>query len=230
MEKPHILIIEDEKNIADALQNALEENGFRTTASYTGENGLKLLLRESFDLLLLDINLNGISGFEVSNRLRQRNASMGIIMLTSLHEYESKELGFKSGADDYLVKPVEFKELLLKVNALLRRVNHHLPSVTILGIGDLEMDIDSKTVRRGETLIALTAKEFRLLEYLLRNKNKVVTRRDIAKHVWDIDFDTATNVIDVYINYLRNKIDRPFASRLIHTQTGIGFVMKEMSN
>lgn len=228
MYMPRILIIEDERSIADSLLSGLKEQGYETVAAYSGENGLDLFYEEPFDLLLLDINLDGMDGIEVCKRIRQRDTSVGIIMLTSLHAFFNKMTGYRAGADDYIVKPIEFDELLLKVNALLRRtLKDATDTASILTSNNLEMNLVSKEVRRGGTRINLTAKEFRLLEFLLRNKNKVMTRAEIAMHVWDIDFKTNTNVIDVYISYLRNKIDRDFLPKLIHTQTGVGFILKE---
>ncbi|MBO9564932.1 MAG: response regulator transcription factor [Niastella sp.] len=228
---PRILIIEDERSIADSLLSGLKEHGFEAVAAYSGESGLDLFYEEPYDLLLLDINLEGIDGFEVCKKIRQRDTGVGIIMLTSLHAFFNKMTGYRAGADDYMVKPVEFEELLLKVNALLRRtMKDASDAASILTSSNLEMNLVSKEVRRDNTRINLTVKEFRLLEFLLRNKNKVMTRAEIAMHVWDIDFKTNTNVIDVYINYLRNKIDKDFSPKLIHTQTGVGFILKENDN
>jgi DNA-binding response OmpR family regulator len=149
-------------------------------------------------------------------------------MLTSLLTIEDKVEGYDSGADDYVVKPFAFKELLLKIRAILKRtMNQQLPTGNMLKADDLEMNLDSKEVIRGEEKISLTAKEFQLLEYLLRNKNRVVSRSDIALNVWDIDFDTNTNVIDVYINYLRNKVDKHFGQKLIQTHVGMGYILKD---
>jgi DNA-binding response OmpR family regulator len=149
-------------------------------------------------------------------------------MLTALNSLNDKIEGYDAGADDYFVKPFEFKELLMKIRVLLKRtMNQTFPSGTLLKAADLEMNLDSKEVKRGDKSIQLTAKEFQLLEYLLRNKNKVVSRADIAVNVWDIDFDTNTNVIDVYINYVRNKVDKPFVDKLIQTQVGMGYILKE---
>jgi DNA-binding response OmpR family regulator len=149
-------------------------------------------------------------------------------MLTALNSLENKIEGYDAGADDYIIKPFEFKELLMKIRVLLKRtMNQQIPTGTLLKAADLQMNLDSKIVTRDGKSISLTAKEFQLLEYLLRNKNRVVSRADIAIHVWDIDFDTNTNVIDVYINYLRNKVDKPFDQKLIQTQVGMGYVLKD---
>ena len=157
-----------------------------------------------------------------------KNNQIPVIMLTALSSLNDKIEGYDAGADDYIVKPFEFKELLMKVRVLLKRtMNQAIPVGNTLKVADLEMNLDSKEVKRGNIHINLTAKEFQLLEYLMRNKNKVVSRADLAINVWDIDFDTNTNVIDVYINYVRNKIDKPFDQKLIQTQVGMGYILKE---
>lgn len=231
MERARILIVEDEKPVADSLRAILKENGYEAFVVYNGEEALEVFFREYFDLLLLDINLDGIDGFEVCRQIRLKNTSVGIIMLTSMHELADKVNGYGAGADDYMVKPIEFRELLLKINAVLKRtLKDGNTDAAILRSGNLEMNLDKKEVRRNNYKINLTVREFHLLEFLLRNKNKVVSRAEIAMHVWGIDFNTNTNVIDVYISYLRNKIDRDFQPKLIHTHVGMGFVLKENEN
>ena len=196
--------------------------------AYDGTIGLKLFETFSFDLAVLDINLPGINGYELCKRIRNKNSQIPIIMLTALSSLNDKIEGYDAGADDYIIKPFEFKELLMKIRVLLKRtVGQNIPVGNVLKAADLEMNLDSKEVKRDNMLINLTAKEFQLLEYLLRNKNRVVSRADLAINVWDIDFDTNTNVIDVYINYLRNKIDKNFGRKLIQTQVGMGYILKE---
>jgi DNA-binding response OmpR family regulator len=227
MEERKILIVEDEQKIADTLKFGLGEHGFYVEVAYDGDIGWKLFQVHPFDLVVLDINLPGMNGYELCKKIRATNVQVPIIMLTALSSLTDKIEGYDSGADDYIVKPFEFKELLMKVRVLLKRtLNQTLPTGTLLQAADLEMNLDSKEVKRENRPINLTAKEFQLLEYLLRNKNKVVSRADIAINVWDIDFDTNTNVIDVYINYLRNKVDKPFDRKLIHTQVGMGYILK----
>lgn len=227
MDERKILIVEDEQKIADTLKMGLSENGFYVEVAYNGDIGWKMFQLHSFDLAVLDINVPGINGYELCKKIRSTNEQVPIIMLTALSSLTDKIEGYDSGADDYIVKPFEFKELLMKISALLKRtLNQTLPTGTLLKVADLEMNLDSKEVKRENKPINLTAKEFQLLEYLLRNKNKVVSRADIAINVWDIDFDTNTNVIDVYINYLRNKVDKPFEQKLIHTQIGMGYILK----
>lgn len=228
MEEEKILIIEDEPKIADTLKLGLSENDYQADVAYDGVTGQKLFNENNYDLVVLDINLPGINGYKLCRNFRSVNANVPIIMLTSLIELNDKIEGYEAGADDYIVKPFEFKELLLKVKVFLKRaLNPHSAEPLVLKAGDLELNSDSKEVKRDNKLINLTAKEFQLLEYLLKNKNKVVSRTDIATNVWGIDFDTNTNVIDVYINYLRNKIDKPFQPKLILTQIGMGYILKE---
>ena len=228
MEERKILVIEDEQKIADTLKTGLTENGYYVEVAYDGKIGERLFLSLDFNLVILDINLPGINGYELCKLFRSRNAGIPIIMLTSLSTLNDKIEGYDAGADDYIVKPFEFRELLVKIRVLLKRtMAQHIPVGNVLQAGDLSMNLDSKEVRRGSDPINLTAKEFQLLEYLLRNKNRVVSRANIAINVWDIDFDTNTNVIDVYISYLRNKIDKPYSHKLIQTYVGMGYILKE---
>ncbi len=228
MEERRILIVEDEQKIADTLKLGLSENGFYVEVAYDGNIGYKLFQSHNFNLIVLDLNLPGINGYELCKKIRASNVNVPIIMLTALSTLNDKIDGYDAGADDYIIKPFEFKELLMKIRVLLKRtMDQNIPIGTILKAADLEMNLDSKEVKRGDTSINLTAKEFQLLEYMLRNKNRVVSRSDLAINVWDIDFDTNTNVIDVYINYVRNKVDKPFEHKLIQTHVGMGYVLKE---
>ena len=228
MEERKILIVEDEQKIADTLQRGLTENGYLAEVAYDGNIGYKLFSSYNFNLVILDINLPGINGYKLCKIIRSSNPSIPVILLTSMSALNDKIEGYDAGADDYIVKPFEFRELLLKIRVLLKRtMNQNIPVGNMLKAGDLEMNLDSKEVLRGGKKVNLTAKEFQLLEYLLRNKNRVVSRSDIAISVWDIDFDTNTNVIDVYISYLRNKIDKEFEQKLIQTQVGMGYVIKD---
>ncbi len=228
MEPRKILIVEDEKKIADTMKFGLSEFGFQVEVAYDGIVGYHLFNAQDFNLVVLDINLPGMNGYDLCKAIRLKNQHIPIIMLTSMIALKDKIEGYDSGADDYMVKPFEFKELLLKIRALLKRtMNQSLPVGNVLRASDLEMNLDNREVRIADQLINLTAKEFQLLEYLLRNKNKVVSRIDIAIHVWDVDFETNTNVIDVYISYLRNKVDKGFDHKLIQTHVGMGYILKE---
>ena len=223
-----ILIIEDERKIADTLRLGLVEQGYETEVAYDGDIGLKIFLGAHFDLIILDINLPGINGFELCKLIRKSNEQIPVLMLTSMSQMNDKIEGYDAGADDYLVKPFEFRELLLKMRVLLKRtLNPQFPVGNILKAADLSMNLDSKEVFRANQKIKLTAKEFQLLEFLLRNKNRVVSRASLAINVWDIDFDTNTNVIDVYISYVRNKVDKNFEQKLIQTHVGMGYVLKD---
>jgi DNA-binding response OmpR family regulator len=228
MQERKVLIVEDERKIADTLKFGLSEHGYHVEVAYDGNIGLSIFRNHNFDLVIIDINLPGINGFELCKLIRKQNQKISIIMLTSMSRLDDKIEGYDAGADDYMVKPFEFKELLMKIRAQLKHVMHqHLPVGNLLKAGDLEMNLDTMDVIRGGQTINLTTKEFQLLEYLLRSKNRVVTRADIAVNVWDTDFDSNTNVIDVYINYLRNKIDKPFDKKLVQTIVGTGYILKE---
>ena len=227
MDEIKILLVEDEKKIASALKTGMEEQGFYVMVAYDGAMGEKFFNNYDFDLVILDINLPDINGYTLSRMIRQKKQNIPILMLTALGTVEDKIEGFEAGADDYLVKPFAFKELLARIKSLLRRTAATLPTAHILRVADLEINLDSKEVTRAGNRISLTAKEFQLLEYLVKNKNRVVSRADIAGKVWDIGFDTGTNVIDVYINFLRKKIDKDYPVKLIQTQIGMGYILKE---
>jgi DNA-binding response OmpR family regulator len=228
MAETRILLVEDEKKIADSLRKGLSEHHYEVDVAYDGAIGRRLFESKQYDLAILDINLPLLNGYDLARHIRQSNEEILVIMLTAMNATEDKIEGFEAGADDYIVKPFDFQELLVRIRALLKRL-HHQPAIgaIILKVGDLIMNLDSKEVTREGRIIPLTAKEFQLLEYFIRNKNKVVSRVDIALNVWDIDFDTKTNVIDVYVNFLRKKIDKDFSSKLIYTQVGMGYVLKE---
>jgi two-component system, OmpR family, copper resistance phosphate regulon response regulator CusR len=230
MEERRVLLVEDEQKIADTLNLGLSENGYKVEVAYDGKIGWSLFESRPFNLVVLDINLPGMNGYELCKLIRQKDPHIPVVMLTALSSLNDKIEGYDAGADDYIIKPFEFKELLMKIRVLLKRtMTQAIPAGHYIKAGDLEMNLDSKEVKRGDTVINLTAKEFQLLEYLMRNKNRVVSRADIAINVWDIDFDTNTNVIDVYINYVRNKVDKPFEHKLIQTQVGMGYILKENS-
>ncbi|MDB5276569.1 MAG: transcriptional regulator [Ferruginibacter sp.] len=228
MEARKILIVEDEKKIADTLKSGLSENGFQVEVAYDGILGYHQFCSYEFNLIILDIDLPGMNGYELCKAIRSRNLHIPVLMLTAMITLNDKIEGYDSGADDYMIKPFEFKELLLKIRSLLKRtLNQSLPAGNVLTAANLEMNLDSKEVKRDDRMIILTAKEFQLLEYLLRNKNRLVSRVDIAINVWDIDFETNTNVIDVYISYLRNKVDKGFGTKLIQTHVGMGYILKD---
>lgn len=222
-----ILVIEDDTRIAELIKRGLGEQGFEVGLAYDGVSGIKLALQNDYDVVVTDIILPKLDGLELSKELRQNKPHMPIIMLTALGTTDDKVEGFDAGADDYLVKPFEMRELVVRIRALLNRQNRFLnTSGSLLKYADLEMNLDTKIVKRADVEINLTPKEFNLLEYMLRNPERVLSRAEIAEKVWDTHFDTGTNFIDVYINYLRKKIERDFEVKLIHTKSGMGFVLK----
>jgi heavy metal response regulator len=223
----NILIVEDEQKVATFIKKGLEVHGYIIEVAFDGKTGLHLAKNSNYDLIILDVNLPFISGLEICKQLREENFKTPILMLTALGTTKDKVLGFDLGADDYLVKPFEFEELIARIKALIKRAKSTPELQISLKVANLELNSDSKTVTRNNVHIELTVKEFLLLEYLMRNKGKVLSRSDIAEKIWDISFDTGTNVIDLYIFYLRKKIDKDFTPKLIHTQVGMGYVLKE---
>lgn len=221
-----ILVVEDERRLAEILKKQLEENGFATDLAYDGYSGKKLLESNNYNLVILDINLPLLNGYELCRDIRNTNTHIPIIMLTAFSSAENKITGFDVGADDYVIKPFDFRELLARINVFIKR-SSALPRSDKLIIADLEMDINTKTVTRAGRKIELTAKESLLLETFLRNKEKLLTRECIIEKVWGIDFDPSTNIIDVYVNYLRKKIDKDYDLKLMHTKFGFGFYCSE---
>ncbi|MBF0485858.1 MAG: response regulator transcription factor [Candidatus Omnitrophica bacterium] len=219
-----ILVIEDEKHIADFIRQGLKEEGYAVDVAYDGEKGYFLAGTENYDLIILDLMIPKMDGITLCRRLRQDTVNTPIIMLTAKHSVDDRVNGLESGANDYLTKPFAFKELLARVRVLLRQGPGK--ALTILRAGDLTMDVLAHKVTRNGEEIFLTTKEFFLLEYLLQHANEVVTRTAISEHVWDIHFDTTTNVIDVHINALRRKIDAGAATPLIETIRGRGYTIR----
>jgi two-component system copper resistance phosphate regulon response regulator CusR len=222
-----LLIIEDEIKTARSIKQGLEENMYNVEIAYDGVMGMKLALRNKYDLIITDIIMPGKNGIDLCKELREEKIETPILMLTALGTVADKLEGFDSGADDYLAKPFEFQELLARIKALLKRNPQIKADTRLLSIADLELNLDTKKAMRMKREIDLTAKEFALLEYFIINKGRVVSKTEIAERVWGIDFDTGTNIVEVYVNYLRKKIDRNFPTKLIHTQFGMGYIMKE---
>jgi heavy metal response regulator len=220
-----ILIIEDEKKVADFIKRGLKEEGYAIDVAYDGEQGHFLATTNDYDLIILDVMLPKMDGITLCQKLRQEKISVPLLMLTAKDTVKDKVKGLDSGADDYLVKPFAFEELLARIRVWLRK--KAASPTTKLQIDDLILDVLAHKVTRAGKEIYLTAKEYALLEYLMRNAGTVVTRTMISEHVWDINFDTFTNVIDVYVNYLRNKIDKGEKKKLIHTLRGRGYILKE---
>jgi len=222
-----ILIVEDEPKVASFVKRGLEQNGFSCEIAFDGLMGKRMFDAGNFDLVILDLNLPYKNGIELCKEIRMTDQKIPVLMLTALGTTEDKLAGFDSGADDYLVKPFEFRELLARIRSLLKRISVAETGGNILTLLDLEVNLNTYEATRGGKTIDLTQKEFALLVYLLRNKGKVVSRMEIAENVWDINFDTGTNIIDVYVNFLRKKMDKDFSQKLIHTQTGVGYILKE---
>ncbi len=222
-----LLIVEDEPKTLQAIQQGLEESQFEVDIAYDGLIAKRLALKNNYAAIITDLILPGLNGYELCRQLRAEGITTPILMLTALGETDDKIMGFDAGADQYLTKPFQFTELLARVRALTKRGTQVSMTAQTLRYGGIEMDLDAKTVRRDDKPIDLTAREFALLEFLMRNQGRVLSKPTIAEHVWDINFDTGTNVVEVYINYLRKKIDRDFPNKLIHTQFGMGYMFKE---
>jgi len=221
-----ILVVEDEHKIARALKKALEQEHYAVDVSYDGDDGHAMATTEPYDVMVIDRMLPGeYDGIAIVKSLREKGIKTPVLLLTALGRVEDKTLGLDSGADDYLVKPFALEELLARVRALLRRPNEVKP--TVLDADDLELDTANRKVKRGKTEIRLTSKEFGLLEYLLRNKNRPLSKDSIMQHVWDYDADILPNTIEVYIKYLRAKIDKPFGKGLIKTVRGFGYKIED---
>ncbi|MGF1638368.1 MAG: response regulator transcription factor [Cyclobacteriaceae bacterium] len=222
-----ILLIEDEVNVASFIQKGLEEEGMGVNLAHDGMTGLNMAINNKYDLIILDLILPGMDGMDVCKKLRlEQNQRTPIIMLTALNNTDNLVAGLNAGADDYIPKPFKFKELLARVQAVSRRAKNLLPDST-LRFSDLTMNLDTKIVQRNGTTLKLTAREFSLLHYFMRNPERVLSRLEIFENVWEVNFDLGTNIIDVYVNYLRNKVDKGFSERLIHTMVGMGYVLKQ---
>lgn len=220
-----ILVVEDEKALANNLKKGLSEEGYSIDVAYDGEEGGFMAETEPYDLIILDIMLPKVDGITVLRNLRKQKIKTPVLMLTAKDTVSDKIKGLDTGADDYITKPFDFEELLARVRALLRRKGE--VKTAIITIGDLEIDTAGHQVRRGGKDIPLSAREYALLEYLAYNKGKVVSRTNISEHIYEYDFDLDSNIIDVYINFLRNKIDKGFEKKLIHTVRGAGYILKE---
>lgn len=221
----NILVVEDEKRVADLLKAGLEEAGYNVIVAYDGAMGLRLFQSASFDLVISDIVLPKLDGFELCRGIRSINKNVPVLMLTALGSTDDKLDGFDSGADDYMVKPFDFRELHARIRVLMRRATHKEERCDRLAYADIVIDLNRHNVSRDGLDIRLTPKEFNLLVFMVENAEKVISRIDIAEKVWNTHFDTGTNFIDVYINYLRKKIDRDFGVKLIHTKPGVGFIL-----
>jgi len=219
-----ILVVEDEPKVASFLKKGLEENNYDVEIAYDGLSAEKLARIYDYDLYIIDIIIPGISGLDLCKKLKEQKSNIPVLMLTALGTTDDKIIGFEAGANDYLVKPFEFRELLARVRVLVKTADTNAKTANKLVFADLELDLDKKTATRGNSIIDLTAKEFSLLEYFMRNAGRVLSRNDITEKVWDVSFDFGTNVVDVYVNFLRKKIDRGHSKKLIRTKVGFGYI------
>ena len=222
-----ILLIEDEPKTVQSLKQGLEENNYDVSIAYDGHMGKQLALAHTYQLIVSDIIIPGINGLDLCRELRSMGIQTPILMLTALSTTDDKLNGFEAGADDYLPKPFDFKEFLARVQALIKRSNQTILDAQILKFADLEMDLNSSLVSRAGQMIHLTSKEFQLLEYFLRNQEKVISKAEIAENIWEVEDENSSNLIEVYVNYLRKKVDKGFSSKLIHTQFGMGYILRQ---
>ena len=220
-----ILVVEDERHLADSVARRLQEEGYTVDVCHDGEEGFQLASSKKYHLLILDLLLPRKDGLQILRELRRNKVQSMVLILTAKSTVEDRVDGLRTGADDYMLKPFAFAELLARVESLLRRQG--VEQKTMMQVADLELDVETRNVRRAGRNIHLTGKEFMLLEFLMRNKNRILTRRAIAEQVWGYTFDTGTNVVDVYVNYLRKAIDEGFPKRLVHTVRGVGFILKD---
>lgn len=225
-----ILLIEDDVQVSGFIRQGLQEQHYEVDVAYDGTLGERMALSREYDITVLDIVIPGINGFDLCRTLKKEKPQTPVLMLTTLATTADKVAGFDSGADDYLVKPFEFEELLARLKALARRpATYASQSGTLLRVEDLKLDLERKSAIRGDKLIKLSAKEFMLLEYFMRNPGRVIPRAELAEKIWDITFETGTNVVEVYISMLRNKIDRDMEPKLLHTRIGLGYVLEKES-
>jgi len=222
-----ILLIEDERKTIQYIKKGLEENGYAVDTAEDGKSGKNLAFRNQYNIIITDVIMPELNGRDLCRELRAAKIETPILMLTALGDTNDVVEGLDSGADDYLAKPFEFKELLARIRSLTKRQPKVPLNDNELRIADLVLDLNRKSVMRSGKRVELTSKEFSLLEYFLRNQGRVISRAELSKHVWNVDFDTGTNMVEVYVNYLRKKIDKDFASKLIHTQFGMGYILKE---
>lgn len=227
MKGSKILLVEDTPELVSVILRGLSEEEVEVSVAADGITGLEMAFKYDFDLIVLDIMLPAMNGIQICREIRKRNTEIAILMLTALGSTENIVTGLESGADDYLVKPFKLEELIARMRTLVRRSRKQLTATEQISIADLEINTESKTVAKAGKAVNLTATEYRLLEYLLKNRNKVLSRIQILENVWDIDFNMGTNVVDVYINYLRKKIDNDKGLKLIHTVFGMGYILKE---
>lgn len=221
-----ILVIEDEKNLNDIIVKRLKVEHYGVDACYDGAEGLDYILATEYDAIILDVMLPKINGFDILKKIREKKIKTPVLLLTAKDSVEDRVRGLDLGADDYLLKPFAFDELLARIRVLLRKASNTETANNIFSIANLTVDVTSRTVKRDNSSIKLSTREFTILEYMIRNKGKILSRDTIEQHIWNYDYEGGTNVIDVYIRYLRKKIDDGYEPKLIHTIRGIGYVLK----
>lgn len=224
-----VLLVEDEEKLAFAVKKGLENADMQADMALDGETGRRYAFERQYDVILLDVNLPKINGVQLCTLLKEAGVQTPVLMLTALDSIEHKLRGFDAGVDDYVVKPFEIRELIARIRVLARRGPTSVPAVPVLRVADLELYPTERLVRRAGNRIDLTAKEYALLEYMMANKGRVLSKGELSERVWDLHFDTGTNVIEVYINFLRKKIDKEAPVKLIHTVVGRGYVLREPS-
>lgn len=222
-----ILLIEDEEKVVKSLQKGLTEHQIDVDFALDGTTGAQMAEANDYDVIVSDIIVPGINGTDLTRQLRSKGIQTPVLLLTALSSTDDKVEGLEAGADDYLTKPFEFKELLARLKALYRRGKEPAAQRTVLSFGGIEMNLTAREIYRNNVRVDLTPKEFALMEYFIRNQGRAVSKAEIAEKVWDINFETSSNVVEVYVNYLRNKIDKPFENKLIHTVFGQGYILKE---
>jgi two-component system, OmpR family, copper resistance phosphate regulon response regulator CusR len=222
----NILLVEDEPSIAGMLSKGLSEEGYNVSIAPDGNIGFRMAAGNTYDLYIIDIMLPEINGLALCRMLRKANDTTPILLLTALGTTENVVAGLDAGADDYMVKPFKFTELIARIRALKRRLGSSFTDENKLRMADLEIDLEARIVMRNNTEIKLTSTEYRMLHYFMKNPRKIISRMDLLEHVWGVDFNMATNVVDVYVNYLRKKIDKDHEQKLLHTVIGMGYILK----
>lgn len=225
----NVLLIDDEPKLVKSVKRGLEDLHIDVDFAYDGQTGSRLATKGRYDVIVCDVIMPNMNGLELCRRLREQKINTPFLFLSALGQVEDRVAGLESGADDYLTKPFDFVELLARIKALARRRHEQFQFESVLKFMDFEMDVNTKECKRAGVRIELTAKEFALMEYLIRNQGRVISKVEIAEKVWDIDFDITTNVIEVYVNYLRNKVDKPFEKKMIHTVFKMGYILKEQA-
>jgi len=223
----NLLVIEDEHKTANTLKKGLEESGYNVDVAYDGVSGLMLTQKNNYQLIISDIIMPRLNGIALTQQIRDNKPGTPILLLSALDTKDDVVNGLNSGADDYLTKPFDFRELLARIKILTRRADNTIAYALTLNFADVQINLKDRTVTRAGIPVELTTKEFKLLEYFIRRPNTVISRAELSRDIWNIDFNTGTNMVEVYINYLRNKIDKPFGKKLIHNIHGIGYILKE---